>query len=329
LITGTPDPVAYLRSLVIAPIPVEELDWRDFKADPGKEHERKQLWSKAVSGFANNQGGVLVWGLDARKVNDVDRVCDECPVEKPFVFKSRLIELHRDAADPPLPNVEYEAYPLPSDPDKGFVVCFIPEGSHKPYRAMYCPNKPFYLRSGDSFLLPSVSVLRSLFYPKTEAVFEVTVELGYIVQDKKDGGIPSAVFSCVIYVGNRGRATAKDLYVIGNTSCARSSLTYDSGSDWSMDKKPDGTVTWTGMRPLHPGMEFGPARMGWSVRTVVQHERGGSRDVPPVEGDIRLRLAFYAEGQEPQEVEFAFPLDELRALKGRAVTQVRKTTPAG
>jgi hypothetical protein len=28
------DPVAFLRSLVTSPIPVDELDWRDFKADP-------------------------------------------------------------------------------------------------------------------------------------------------------------------------------------------------------------------------------------------------------------------------------------------------------
>jgi hypothetical protein len=280
-----------------------------------------------MSGFANNQGGVLVWGLDARKVSDVDCVCDERPVDKPFAFKSRLIELQRDATDPPLANIEYAAYPLPEDADKGFVACFVPEGNHKPYRAMHCTNKPFYMRSGDSFLIPSVSVLRTLFYPKTEAVFEVAAHVGYDVKDRRDGSIPTAVFSCEIYITNRGTATAKDLYIIGETDQGLTSRPSDSGPDWFMDNRPDGTVTWVAKRPLHPGMQFGPTRMGWAVRTVVAHSADGDRDVPPGEEPIRFRLTLFSQGQLPQAVDFKYSLDELKIRKGLAVSQTLKTTP--
>ncbi|HJT76274.1 MAG TPA: RNA-binding domain-containing protein, partial [Gemmataceae bacterium] len=69
-ITQSRDPVAAVRDLINSSPPTAETDWLDFKTehlDP-KQRDRKtrETWSEALGGFANNQGGVLIWGVDAR-----------------------------------------------------------------------------------------------------------------------------------------------------------------------------------------------------------------------------------------------------------------------
>jgi hypothetical protein len=69
--------------------------------------------------------------------------------DNPQALKSRLIEFQRGAVDPPLANVEIEAFPLPDNPSKGFVVCYTPEGPFKPYRSEQAGQR-WFLRAGDS-----------------------------------------------------------------------------------------------------------------------------------------------------------------------------------
>jgi len=88
----------------------------------------KEIWSEAIAGFANTQGGVLIWGVDARKdaKTGIDAVCGLSLVKSPSAFKSRLIELYRQATEPPVLGVQIEAYEISGTPNEGFVVCFVP-----------------------------------------------------------------------------------------------------------------------------------------------------------------------------------------------------------
>jgi hypothetical protein len=70
-IKGHTDPVAFLKAMADpASPPTFESDYLDFKARPEpdpKNAKLKEIWYEALSGFANSGGGVLVWGIDARK----------------------------------------------------------------------------------------------------------------------------------------------------------------------------------------------------------------------------------------------------------------------
>ena len=77
-ITRDPDPVEAIKRLVGATPPEFETEWRDFKSGAQINDEAaKKTWSKALAGFANTQGGVLIWGVDARKdqATGIDAAC--------------------------------------------------------------------------------------------------------------------------------------------------------------------------------------------------------------------------------------------------------------
>lgn len=63
-----------------------------------------------------------------------------------------------------------DAVPDPGDRQRSYVVCYIPESDHKPHRAELA-GRNYYLRIGDSSVVPPVSLLRSLFYPGSRTSF--------------------------------------------------------------------------------------------------------------------------------------------------------------
>ena len=146
--------VGLIRGMINSDPPTTEGDHFDCKVLPPdpNQHDRKtrELWSEALGGFANAGGGVLIWGLEAKKRpiagRDIDAVIDEKPIPDPMVFESRLRELHRGATDSPLGHVEIKAFLLPEDPGRGFVVCFVPEGEYKPYRSELAEQQYFLSR---------------------------------------------------------------------------------------------------------------------------------------------------------------------------------------
>lgn len=92
---------------VKALIGTSETEWLDFKTQAKHPNDDKSTWSEAISGFANNQGGVLIWGVDARKdsASGIDAANALVPIKSVDVFQSRLRELTHVATEPPLPGI--------------------------------------------------------------------------------------------------------------------------------------------------------------------------------------------------------------------------------
>ncbi|MBK9618694.1 MAG: ATP-binding protein [Candidatus Obscuribacter sp.] len=64
------------------------LDFKRAKdqSAPLRQDDRTHL-AKSIGGFANSDGGVLVWGVDARVQNGIDGVCELYPIKKLKAFK--------------------------------------------------------------------------------------------------------------------------------------------------------------------------------------------------------------------------------------------------
>jgi Putative DNA-binding domain len=169
--------VDFIKSLPNLPEKTFENDWLEFKSGKARDEDIKKIWSKAIGAFANSEGGIIVWGVSAKKdqttgidaVNGIELVPDVC------AFKTRLMELRHEACDPPVANIDIKELPISNTGKEGFVVCHIPESSNKPHRSEF-PDKHFFLRMGDSSRECNVSVLRQLFYPKKNPRIEAGVK---------------------------------------------------------------------------------------------------------------------------------------------------------
>jgi hypothetical protein len=307
-IRSAASPTDFIQDLVNSA--TSESDWLDFKQPPSmdlKNPKWRELWVEALAGFANNQGGVLIWGIDARKdpMTQIDAACGVTPVNNPHGTKSRLIELQRQATDPPLANVKIEAYELPSAPGTGFVVCLIPEGPFKPYRTEEGRKSQYPFRAGDNFQILSRPMLQSLFYPRSIAVFEIEAELWWEppanTEDKQCGTWLE------VRVSNKGTATAKDLLlrVEGHNIQPAPNRRVSTGDGW-LDEL---AYTSYRTRSLHPGLPPQTVfRWTWAAPTTMMYSNH-SRLVPSYP-DLEFRFGIYAENQQPQRFNVAFEMDQ-------------------
>jgi hypothetical protein len=296
------DPVAAIRALVNLENPTFETDWLDFKTehrDPKRndpkirEAKYKEQLLEAISGFANNAGGVLIWGIKADKPKDgpqIDAANEEVPVSDAKAVEARLMQLRGLAADPPLPNVEIKGYEHPDKPGTGFVVCFVPEGGFKPYRTNDGNASQFYLRSGDTFSVMSRSLIQSMFYPRPLAKFQVDVDMHVERNSRSDN---KWLFFLDIYLTNKGTSSARQPKVL---------LVDRNGSNGPPERIVP-SIGWAKLDPfivtsesLHPSM---PPQRAVTWRALIP---AGDSDAYRVGHlmPIWFEVSVFAKDQEPR-----------------------------
>jgi hypothetical protein len=123
------------------------LEFKIANADLRRTEDKQNL-ARCLSGFANSDGGIIVWGVDARKVDGID--CATAPrlITPLPLFMSRLDELTGDATSPILEGVRHK--PLATDEKVGFAATLVPVSVRAPHRAELGLGR-YYKRSGASF----------------------------------------------------------------------------------------------------------------------------------------------------------------------------------
>jgi hypothetical protein len=298
------DPISFLKGLVNPQSPIHETEWLDFKgAARVDEKKTKEIWSEALAGFANTQGGVLVWGIDARKdtTTGVDAASGLSLAPNPNALKSRLYELHAEATDPPVLGVEIEAYTIPNSPSEGFVVCFIPESPFRPHRAEHA-NKRFPIRAGDDFKNAPVSLLRNLFFPLSRCILIPEIHACTMHDNSR-----------YIFTGNLkniGSATALDVYCIVASEPA-------GGTTHKLQNWESGpTLTpyhARGTQPLHPGIAVPFYQLSYEKKYLLAK-------------DFRFAVRVFARDAEAFEWSIAFHQSEV--LSGTEKSGERKSLSA-
>lgn len=186
-----------------------ENTWLDCKkkSRPDKENiddsDKKNL-AKAISGFANTSGGVLIFGLDARKIGGIDKIEAIDPIKGISKVESQLRECETRIVERNVPGMEYSIIFTKKSEDEGIIKIFIPVGGMPPYRSL--KDNKFYIRAGDSFCpidLPQIEslVLRRI---KPDLVQEILIKPvpGYEIKENLS-------FAINIRVKNTGEVIAK------------------------------------------------------------------------------------------------------------------------
>ena len=279
--------------------PTFESEWLDFKGSAkGKPEDNsvKENWAKTLSAFANTEGGVLIWGIDARPdpATNVDAAIALSLVPDTGALVTRLKTLLPTVTDPPVQNVRIEAYNTTAP--EGFVVCYIPQSSFKPHRSE--PNKQFYIRVADHCFQPSVSWLRKMFMPEIRPLLVPFVEIHPKVIS---GGGQEVRFN--VFLGNEGFGTAYETFIILNTTLL-------AGLDhqcWLTSKSGERGQAFMAQRPIHPG-EIYP----FAVLSRVVADRDA----------VTFSFKLFAKNQEPILASVTISAEEQRR-EGRVSMQVQ------
>ena len=226
-----------------------ECKQKDSPENGNIEMGDKAKFSKCLSGFANTGGGVVVFGLDARKQDGIDEITAIVPISELKKFESGLLEIESRVVERNIQGVEYKR--LETEPEKGLLAVYIPQSLTPPHRSLV--DRHFYIRAGGTF--------QPLDLPLIEDLFQRRLHPALSFEAKVTDGL-----NIYIYLQNTGEATAKNPYLVfqlpeglslsgheldGNTrqtSCVRLS---------SFNKLPGKFIAFRNgnMTPIHPKSE--------------------------------------------------------------------------
>ena len=175
------------------------LDFKESHSSSGALlDDDKAHFSKAASGFAHQEGGVLVWGIEARKRStQIDEATALKPIGNIKRFLSGLNDYVKYSTEPVVDGIQNHVIYENDDENsnKGYAVTFFPKSSSE-HRALGNNRSDFFKRHGDSFSPLSTADIRALFFRSFSPDLELRV-------------VPEPAGSLRISLCNKGRGIAK------------------------------------------------------------------------------------------------------------------------
>ncbi len=125
----------------------------EFKSKTKRENgeltkEDRENLGKMVSAFANSSGGVLIWGIIARKNEDgIDCASELAPIEELEKFRGAV---ERAVSQVVMPRHEaIEIAVVPADQKSGYLLLRVQRSERRPHRCEV-GDKQYFKRIGDS-----------------------------------------------------------------------------------------------------------------------------------------------------------------------------------
>lgn len=182
----------------------EETLHLEFKAitrpDLSARDDKRNL-AAALSGFANSDGGLIVWGVDARKNDDeIDCAVALKEITGVTAFTSRLNELTGEAVLPRIDGVLHRPIARPNG--NGFAVTLVLESDIGPHMAKLGEDR-YFKRSGTSFYRMEHFDVADMFGRRRRPKLAVTTRIAGIGDGAK----------IVLGLRNDGRSSARAAYL--------------------------------------------------------------------------------------------------------------------
>lgn len=239
----------------------------DFKEARGAgtgtlANEDRKTFAKALSAFANSAGGLLVFGVEARKgVDDVDCAQTVKPISNIARFKSEATTASGQLFQPRHDGIVVEAIPSQRQPGAGYLLVQVERSERRPHRSEAAGQKQYFKRAGDSsFEMEHYDVedafrrisapdlvleMRKSDYSKSG--FHVFTDL---IFELRNASLISARFPYIHLVNMVGIQQQRDDFA------------------WISKGQADGWLTWSGLSEaiIHPGLSRP------FFRAVIQHQ---------------------------------------------------------
>lgn len=163
-------------------------------------------FAKAISGFGNSEGGVIVWGVDcSRDAVGADVARFRVPITDAARYTSWLEGVVSGCTVPPHQGVR--SFPIVAGTSTdGYVATLILKSNHAPHQVV--GRLQYYIRAGSDFVPAPHAVLAGMFgrVPQPHLFHKFTVDKASV----EDNGV---VCSVGILVRNQGPGIASDIFV--------------------------------------------------------------------------------------------------------------------
>jgi hypothetical protein len=177
--------------------------------DQNREYDFKNI-SEVISGFANSNGGIVIWGIKAKKNSkNQDVAFQNKPIKELTRFLNILNRLEGQCVTPTVNGIIHKK--IETKEDEGYIKTYIPPSETAPHMANLA-GKHYYKRSGDSFYICEHFDIIDILHRKTYANLELIISEDTYV-DKNVGQGNQTRYEKKISLINTGKNFARAPYL--------------------------------------------------------------------------------------------------------------------
>ncbi len=283
----------------------------DFKqsGDAGKgvrlcDSDAKNL-SKALSGFANADGGVIVWGISAPSGPTGDVASGLQPLVDCKAFVARIDDKVSWGTTPPVMGVRSIA--IPDETGKsGFVATLVPASAIGPHQSTVVER--YLVRSGSSFHPVTHTVLAGMFGRRPQAAVFANYMVLNSVQLWTGGGVVIEI-SLSIQAVNTSAVVARDAYMsfmVRQLGSAKSVVNFESNDNAVWQKNAALSPRLTSFL-IADGKRLAPFSHQAAVKARIAL-------VMPFTEDLEVVLHTGCDGAAPGYDRWIVPLERLNSI---------------
>ncbi|MFG0253253.1 MAG: helix-turn-helix domain-containing protein [Phycisphaerales bacterium JB038] len=267
------------------------------RADLGSEDKRNL--AKALSGFANADGGVLVWGMCDDEADRADRTE---PINEVEAFANRLRSLLPEMVETLPAGIRLSTILKPAGDGSGVAILLVPRSDETPHMACAAGQRTYYRRAERAFLPMHHHEVADLFGRRPRPTLSVDCSFALDLRERDGTCFPEV--SLEVLLSNAGRAVA---------SHAAVSAMHAGG--W--DVRPSGEAFGV-QKPAPVGASFrflagSDTKIYPKDRLLIGRINATiAKQVEPP--DLRLAFTAVAEGAAPTEHQVCIPGTSIAAL---------------
>ena len=272
-------------------------------SSPSLSREQKANLARAISGFANTVGGVIIWGLSTTRHahSDLDILTQIEPIGNIASFSRHVANTIPTLTTPSVASAQIRVLKSKTHETRGALVTYIPQLHAGPVQSNL--DNLFYFRSGDEFVVAPYDLVRRLFSSTEAPDLRVHLEPS-LVKKREDGSweIPLAVrnFSPAI-------AEHVDLFIEMHNPSACETISAQSLDDGSAVNPGKTVFTKHVTRIIHRGPSYAQGILIVKMRVGKRPKRV-----------LRFAVTLYANRMLPVVQTFTIQL----ARKGFSIKEV-------
>jgi len=180
------------------------LDFKETSTTSGAiTNDDKKNYSKAASGFAHQDGGVIIWGIEARKnIEGIDEAISLKPISSLKKFFGDINNHVKNSTIPVVDGILNKKIYCDDNEqaDVGFLVSYFPRSDYE-----HAFNGLYYKRYGDSFMpLQTPSDVKALFFRSQLPILEFEKQISN----------QSGTLNIPIIVKNIGKNLARSVQIL-------------------------------------------------------------------------------------------------------------------
>jgi Putative DNA-binding domain len=169
--------------------------------------EDRKLIAKAVCGFSNAEGGVLLLGVRTTKSHGIDVALGLVDFENVEAMRNRIVSAIPDLLSPQNAKIEVIGISSPSTPSKGLIAINVPPSDARPHMSIV--HHHYFRRGSDGTRMLEHGEIKELMLAPREG----RLGLGYRMISGMMSGDLKYKFDCMLSLRNEGKIAVRAPFI--------------------------------------------------------------------------------------------------------------------